>query len=195
MKSDYIKLDNLLDYIRGFPIIPYKNHDPHIFSPFQSIYLELLREIPELPGWYAWINRHTDWDNCVLYIGQSQSRKTASISARLNEELLDEHVALWATVHDPESIFRTLNAKSKGKYTKEIKRSLRKAGTTDIIWLAEHTLTDDQLNYVEHMLIKTLHPPANKRKPKFINEYPNLLEEALIALRGRINNVINANGG
>lgn len=192
MDSDSINLTPLLEYIKTFPIIPYKNHDPEIFEPFKEIYLELLSNVPDVPGWYVWLNKNAKPDETTIYIGQSQSRKTSSIKARLTEELLDEHVSLWATVHNPDSIFRTLDAKSDGKYTTYIKRSLRKAGTTDIIWVGENQVTDDQLNYVEHMLIKLHHPPANKRKPKFSLEYPRLLEEVLLVTKRECDKIINA---
>lgn len=160
MTSGTISFARLFDYIRRHPDIPHK--DEPSFQGFKDIYLQLVRNIPELPGWYAWI-RHTAAANEIIYIGQSQSRKTASLKARIQEEFLDEFVALWATIWNPEEMVEQLDQKYRGKYTTPIKRAARKAGASHLVWFGQPSLTDAELDFVEHSLIAKYNPPANKQ--------------------------------
>ena len=175
IKSGSIDLIDLLTYARSNPEIPHKKNDSEIFKPFQELYLFLVNNVPKIPGWYAWINYNIpDIDRRLIYVGQSQTRNTSSLHDRLKEEFLDEYVAIWATEHDLNNVVDILVLKYQGKYDSDIRRSAEKAGSTHIVWLGDNVITDDQLNYVEHMLIKEFNPPANKRKPRYIKEYPEL---------------------
>jgi len=175
MQSGSISFTRLFEYIKLQPEIPHK--DDLTFSGFKDLYLELVKAIPNIPGWYAWI-RHSAQGSQVVYLGQSQTRKTASLQARLREEFLDEFVALWATVWSPETVMEILDEKYHGKYTTPIKRSIRKAGATHILWLGRPHLTDEELDVVEHNLIKRFNPPANKQSRAYSNLYQELTSEA-----------------
>lgn len=175
MQSGSISFARLFEYIKLHPEIPHK--DEPAFSGFKDLYLQLVRHIPEIPGWYAWVKR-SEQGSDVVYIGQSQSRKTASLQARLKEEFLDEFVALWATIWSPEGVVETLDRKYRGKYTTPIKRSARKAGATHIVWFGKPRLTDQELDVIEHNLIGKLNPPANKQSRAHSDSHQELTSEA-----------------
>jgi len=175
MNRGHFNLIDLLEYARNNPEIPHKKNDSEIFKPFQGLYLFLVNNVPKIPGWYAWINYNIpDINRRLIYVGQSQTRNTSSLHDRLKEEFLDEYVAIWATAHDSNEVVDKLARKYLGKYDSDIRRSAEKAGSSHIVWLGDSIITDDQLNYVEHMLIKEFNPRANKRKPRYIKEYPDL---------------------
>ena len=96
MDSGIISFAPLFTYIKDNPEIPHKK-EPR-FIPFKEIYSKLADGVPSIPGWYAWVRKNGS-DKSVIYIGQSQTRKTSSLQARIREEFLDEYVALWATIH------------------------------------------------------------------------------------------------
>ena len=175
MESGILAFTSLHEYIRMHPEIPHK--DEPTFNGFRELYLQLVKHIKDIPGWYAWIR--VDKNNTsIVYIGQSQSRKTSSLLARITEEFLDEFVALWATIHDPETVVATLDRKYRGKYTAPIKRAARKAGATHLIWFGQRGLSDLQLNAVEYALIHSFNPPANRQSRSSSNEFPELVREA-----------------
>ncbi len=181
MQFDHIEFKKLFGFIRQHPEIPHKQNDKEVFAPFQELYLQLVKTVSDIPGWYAWSKSPRDSEKPVIYIGQSQTRNTSSLRARLKEEFLDEYVALWATVHGDKSV--QILIKKYPQYRTDILRSARKAGSTHIVWFGETGITDDQLNFVEHKLIVIVKPPANKRKPKYVGEYPSLLENAHSTLK------------
>ena len=183
MQSGTIPFTRLFDYIKRHKEIPHKD-DP-AFGGFKDLYLQLCRQIADIPGWYAWV-RFTNGASSIVYVGQSQTRKTASLKARLTEEFLDEYVALWATVWDPEEVVNTLDRKYRGKYTIPIKRSARKAGSTHIVWCGKLGLSDHELDVVEHRLIDKYSPPANKQSRSHSDSFLDLLTAADTALQAEI---------
>ena len=183
MQSGNISFDRLFDYIKIHAEIPHK--DEPAFSGFKDLYLQLVKGVADMPGWYAWI-KNTNGSSKSIYIGQSQTRKTASLRARLKEEFLDEFVALWATAWDPNEVVNTLDNKYRGKYTTLIKRSARKAGATHIVWFGRRGLSDAELNVIEHALIAKYNPPANKQSRSHSDSFPDLLSEADLALHSEL---------
>lgn len=183
MQSGSISFSRLFDHIKQHREIPHK--DEPSFAGFKDLYLQLVRHIADIPGWYAW-TKVENGSPAIIYIGQSQSRKTASLQARLKEEFLDEFVALWATIWNPDEVVNTLDRKYRGKYTAPIKRSARKAGATHIVWFGKRGISDQELNVVEHALIAKYNPPANKQSRSQSASYPGLLAEADSALQSEL---------
>lgn len=179
MQSGSISFSRLFDYIKQHHEIPHK--DEPAFTGFKDVYLQLVRQIPDIPGWYAW-TKVDNGSHTIIYIGQSQSRKTASLQARLKEEFLDEFVAIWATIWNAEEVVNTLDRKYRGKYTTQIKRSARKAGATNIVWFGKRELSDQELDAVEYALITKYCPPANRRTRIHSLLNADLLKEADSAL-------------
>ena len=180
MQAGNLSLSSLYEYIKSHPEIPHK--DEPAFHGFRELYLQLVQHVPEIPGWYAW-TQSTAQTNTIIYIGQSQTRKTASLHARLKEEFLDEFVALWATIWNSDEVVNTLDRKYRGKYTASIKRSARKAGATHIVWFGKKGLSDQELDVVEHALIAKYNPPANKQSRSHAASFPDLFAEADSALQ------------
>ncbi len=183
MQSGNISFNRLFHHIKQHPEIPHK--DEPAFSGFKDLYLQLVRPIADIPGWYVWV-KHANDQSQVVYIGQSQTRKTASLQARLKEEFLDEFVALWATVWNPDYVVNTLDRKYRGKYTTPIKRAVRKAGATHIVWFGKRDLSDSELNVVEHALIAKYNPLANKQSRAHSDSFPDLFTEADLALQSEL---------
>ena len=186
MQSGNLSFNRLFDYIKQHKVIPHK--DEPVFNGFRDIYLQLVRNIADIPGWYAWVQK-SDGKANIVYIGQSQSRKTAHLQARLKEEFLDEFVALWATIWDADEVVRTLDSKYRGKYTTPIKRASRKAGATNIVWFGKRGLSDQELDVVEHALIAKYNPPANKQSRSHSDSFPDLLSEADAAMQTEIGKI------
>jgi hypothetical protein len=113
----------------------------------------------------------------------------------LKEEFLDEFVALWATVWNPNEVVDTLDRKYGKKYTAPIKRSARKAGATHIIWFGRRGISDIELNVVEHELITKYNPPANSQKRIYSEFFPELLAEANAALKSEVSKLMKLIGG
>lgn len=178
MIPGYISFDRLFQYIKGYTEIPHK--DDAVFTGYKNLYLQLIVNVADISGWYAWVKIQSNVKKQVVYIGQSQTRNTSSLKARLKEEFLDEYVALWATIHGQKSVETLI--KKYSQYETGIIRAARKSGSTHIIWFGQTGLTDDQLNYVENKLIEIAKPLANKRKPKYMQEYPSMLEKAYSTL-------------
>lgn len=187
MHSGCISFSRLYDYIKQHKECPHK--DEPSFAGFKDLYLQLVRHIPDIPGWYAW-TRFDNSSSKIIYIGQSQTRKTASLQARLKEEFLDEFVALWVTIWGDEAV-ATLDRKYRGKYTAPIKRSARKAGATHIAWFGRRGLSDSALDVVEHRLIAKYDPPANKQARSHSETFPELFAEADAALQSELSKLSN----
>ena len=126
-------------------------------------------------------------DKSVIYIGQSQTRKTSSLQARIREEFLEQDVALWATIHGT-AVVSALDLKYNSKYTREIARAARKAGATHLIWLGKNGLSDIELDTVEHNLISSINPIANKRSSGFKVPFPELFKDASATSRQNLHN-------
>jgi hypothetical protein len=146
---------------------------------------DLIRQIlspivPELPGWYAWICMDKNYSmNPYLYIGQSQTRNTSSLYARLKEEIGDEWIVFWATVHGKHLLDEEI--KRNQRYETGYLRVGKKIGVTHIIWCGQDGFADDQLTYVERQLIDRFLPSANSQKPMSRGEYPQMSSEVIRA--------------
>jgi hypothetical protein len=175
MNSGVIPFSRLFDYIKKHRDVPRKTESE--FEEFKKLYLSLVKDVGDVPGWYAWV-RMGEGHPKVIYIGQSQVRKTASLRARLKEEFLDEFIALWATIWDPEEVIEVLNKKYDGKYASNIRRSARKAGSTHIVWFGREGLSDAELDGVEHDLIQKMNPPANRQHRQKPHPFSGLTVEA-----------------
>jgi len=182
MDSGIISFAPLFAHIKQNPEIPHKKEPT--FLPFKEIYSKLADSVPNIPGWYVWVQ--IDGPNkSIIYIGQSQTRKTSSLQARIREEFLDEFVALWATIHGSK-VVSILDSKYNNKYTKEIARAARKSGATHLIWFGKSGLSDIELDAVEHNLISNFNPTANKRSSGFKVPFPELFKDASTTLETKL---------
>ena len=177
MSSGIISFESLLEFVKRNSEIPHRKSDSTVFNQYQELFMKLIADVPEVPGWYFWIGSSDNPDRGYVYIGQAQSKKTASLHNRLEKELHVEYVGLWATIHGDNAIVDIIRKYS--RYETQIKRAARKWGTTHVIWYSQEGLTKDQLNFVENKLITIYKPRANKKKPRYMHEYPSLLENVV----------------
>jgi hypothetical protein len=177
MSTGIISFESLLRFVKKNSEIPHRQRDAAVFGQYQELFMKLITEVPVVAGWYFWVGRSDNPDHGHVYIGQAQSRKTASLHNRLEKELHVEYVGLWSTIHGDNAIVDFIRKYS--KYETQIRRAARKWGATHVLWYGEEGLTKDQLNFVENKLITIYEPRANKKKPRYMHEYPALLENVV----------------
>jgi hypothetical protein len=129
---------------------------------------EISSPISPKAGFYLWgkYDKKGFWKN--VYIGKAGYGKTASLQARIREELKDERVFLWRNVLSKEHILELVNRYyPHGKYNVGCNRMVDgREGTSHIIWVAVPELTNNkQVEDVENDLIETLNPKDNKKRP------------------------------
>ena len=125
--------------------------------------------IPERPGFYLW-GRYTEegrWQS--IYLGKSGFGKTASLRARITEELKDERVCIWGNFRNSrEEVFewgeQLYPPAAWLKFKKHWERSFLKSPATHIIWVSTH-LANADIPIVESDLIEALNPIANRQRP------------------------------
>jgi hypothetical protein len=120
-------------------------------------------------GFYAWgfYEKSGLWR--TIYVGKAGFGKTASLKARITEELKDERAFVWCGKHtglnrdDCKKIWQSYYPASTVSKVPEnhIERSLRKIYTTHIVWAIVPNLSNDNVRLVEADLIETLNPSAN----------------------------------
>jgi hypothetical protein len=188
MISGSSDLRRIHEYILSIPDPPGNRASPLDIAnrrQYRNLCNQLAATIPEIGGWYVWIG--LDEGNLkVIYIGQSRSGKNASLRKRISEELADELIALWATVHGEQHIVQELNSKYQGRYETQIMRSVRKQGATHIAWVGQEGVTQEQLNDVENALIERLNPPANRKRRASQHLFDDLASNAVELLKGAI---------
>lgn len=146
---------------------------------------QAIKDKLKTPGWYLWINVDKgNQKSTYIYAGQSQTNNTSDLFSRLREEFGDERMAFWATVYG--DVIVREEVQRYPHYEKPIQRAARKKNVSHVIWFGKAGITNDELNYVEHQLIGHYNPTANKRKPKYLQSYPELLNEAISFLNSQI---------
>lgn len=175
LSSGIVSLKSAYNLIKENPDPPHRKNDIILYSAYRKIIRSAIDQIPYEAGWYAWIapnpkDIEKDEQNLVRYIGQSQKRKTSSLRARIEEELLEESVAFWATLHDEDKVLLSLNTKYKNKYNANHRRSIKKKGVKFIIWISGQNISDGELDIVEQKLINDYNPSANTD----IRDYRNI---------------------
>lgn len=123
MQHGYFSVKNILDYVTDYPELLPRTQMKTTGRGFIDSYRSLLKNVPQIPGWYAWLKLENNQVS-FIYIGKSSKRKTSDIRARLEEEFYDDRVIFWATVHEE---IRNKDW-SDHKYYTHIKRALRKVG-------------------------------------------------------------------
>jgi hypothetical protein len=133
---------------------------------------KLCKDIDDSRGFYIWGNYQKSnslWR--TVYLGKAMKGKTASLRARITEELIDERFFLWSENKDDFiKIYNIFKKLYKRDYEKECKRAFRKRETTHIIWVGTPNIDNKKLLTVEADLIETLNPIVNIHRPKPTSE-------------------------
>lgn len=130
--------------------------------------VKLCKDIEDSRGFYIWGNYQKS--NCLwrtIYLGKAMKGITASLKARITEELKDERFFLWSeNGYTFEKIYNIVQKYYKKDYEKEWRRAYKKKGTTHIIWVGTPSIANPNLLTVEADLIETLNPIANVQRPR-----------------------------
>ena len=139
----------------------------------------LVRTIPKEQGFYVWgsFSRNGLWK--TVYVGKAGFGKTATLNARILEELKDERAFLWrwdancTTVETawPElqplvsKYFSNKESVLPERLHAHFKRALRKNKSTHIVWISRNQLSNVDVQRIEADLIETLNPTVNVQRP------------------------------
>ncbi len=119
--------------------------------------------VNESQGFYLWgcYSRNGGlWRN--IYLGMAGfGRNKKNLKKRITEELIDERAFVWRSVYTPDELMEIRRLIHGSKYVREWSRSMRKAGTTHIVWVSAPELRGDRVRDVEADLIEALSPRAN----------------------------------
>lgn len=131
---------------------------------------DLTKSIAELQGFYIWGQYAQKGLWKTVYLGKAGFGRTASLRARIKEELKDERPLIWCGSHtglDEDAVI----ALWYGSYPphqgaiNHVNRALRKKESTYIIWVATANIDNADVKIIEADLIETLNPWANVHRP------------------------------
>jgi hypothetical protein len=134
-------------------------------------------EVPKTQGVYLWgrYEKNNLWTN--IYFGKAGFGKTASLQARILEELRDERIFAYLDVDTSTEKIAERKAKLLAHckeqanprmwetYSKHMHRHFHKAGTTHIVWVSAPNIHNDEVREIESDLIESLNPRANIMRP------------------------------
>ena len=125
----------------------------------------LTANIDEQQGFYLWgcYDHRKYWHS--IYLGKAGFGKTAHLRAPIVEELKDERWFIWRHVLSEERVLKMSDQIFSGRYHKECKRAMGKAGATHIIWVPAPQVKNEEITHVEADLIEALNPKSNKMRP------------------------------
>jgi hypothetical protein len=116
-------------------------------------------------GFYLWGNYDSRkfWQN--IYLGKAGFGKTANLRSRILEELKDERCCFWRIKYSEDDLQKLRETYYSKNYQKEWKRSLLKANTTHIVFVASPEINEGDVEIVESDLIESMNPIANIKRP------------------------------
>lgn len=156
-------LIELYNYVNQNKEIPHRSNDKTVYRPFKSLIEKSICDVPDKTGWYYWVD--INGGSRSIYIGKSDSNTTYNLYKRIEEELSEEYLALWATVFDEQEMFDLFSSKYNHKYINNHKRALKKKGVTHILWVAcSDPLDKNEIDIIESNLIQHFKPEANQQK-------------------------------
>ncbi len=153
---------------------------------------ELTESIPKSHGFYIWgkYEKNKLWR--TIYLGKAGYGKTTSLQARIKEELKDEKIFIWHELHEDLTKDKLMNIAEKHypemwyKYESHFSRSIRKSGTTHIIWSVTPGINNNEVSKVEADLIETMNPIENKQRPGPVSGLQNKTIEILKMFKHQI---------
>jgi hypothetical protein len=161
-RDGHVTLDRLHQFAKKHPdcyLRPRPEGSGILLSEYSNLCKETVSEISLAGGIYLWgsYNPRGQWKN--IYVGCTRFGKTASLRARILEELRDEKCSVWAKFLGDDAI---LGMNDSGRRNR--RRSIRKKGVTHIFWVATPDLSNHEVREVESELIEALNPEANHQK-------------------------------
>ena len=168
MESKIVDLRKLYTYAKHNPSGEALHGKSQAGREYGQLVKRLTEEIADKRGFYLWgkYDKNSLWRN--VYLGKAGYSKTANLRARIAEELKDEKWFLWVSLLNKlemSSLGAQYYPKQWKKYEKGLERTLKKAGSTYIIWVATPALNEQHFTKIEAELIETLNPIANMQRP------------------------------
>lgn len=161
LKKLYEFVDNHLDN-REAPRI----ERTKLGSDYTNLCRAITESVSELQGFYLWgcySRRGGLWRN--IYLGMAGFGKNKkNLRKRITEELIDERAFIWRFVYTADELMKIRRHIHGNRYVREWHRSIRKAGTTHIVWVAAPALRQDRVRDVGADLIEALSPRANLQR-------------------------------
>ena len=108
-------------------------------------------------------------------------RNGTNLRKRILEELKDERAFVWRALFSEAALQKMIRKMSEGKYNGI--RSMRKAGSTAIIWVPVPEIPESDILQIESNLIEALNPLANQSRPTPKNTAQETAENVLIRFR------------
>jgi len=145
---------------------------------YGKLVVDCCQKIPENQGFYIWGKYEENGLWRTIYLGKAGFGKMTSLRARITEELKDERPFLWTGKHtgyeakQVKKIWEEIYSDGSQQKVAQnhIIRSLRKKGTTHIIWHTTPNLNNQEVNRIESDLIETLNPIANVQRPAPVSD-------------------------
>lgn len=165
MESGIVSLGRLYDVIRDSPdrrLLPKLAGKNAPGKAYTSVCSEIVEGIPDTQGFYLWgtFERNKFWRN--IYLGKAGTGQNAKLQKRIREELKDERAFAFRAFFSPSSIEEIRKEIHQDKYQKEWGRSVRKKGTTYIVWVSTPHIKDEKdVRRIEADLIESMNPIAN----------------------------------
>ncbi len=190
MESGTIFLGKLYDFVKKDPDGKSLLGTSRLGHEYATLASAITSTVPNERGFYLWGKYDPNglWRN--IYLGKAMLGKTAHLRARILEELKDERMCLWRHVMTERQLLDKTMENYGGRYNgrgnKSFKRSIYKAETSHIIWVAVEDLGESQVRNIESDLIETLNPVANIVRPSPPAELQELTVEVIKHFRRQI---------
>lgn len=131
------------------------------------------QSIAQTQGFYIWGKYEKRFWHSI-YLGKAGFGKTASLQARIKEELKDERLCIWCgdhtglNDHQVQEIWHRVYPPARQGCQAGVNhanRAIRKQGTTHIIWVATPAIDNADVHKIEADLIEMLNPVGNILRP------------------------------
>ncbi|OQX08757.1 MAG: hypothetical protein BWK73_24605 [Thiothrix lacustris] len=133
-------------------------------------------------------------------MGKAGFGKTASLRARITEELKDERAFIWCGNHTGlddiavKNIWQQFYPPNSNAAENHINRALKKQETTHIIWVATPHINNSKVSKIEADLIETLNPITNAQRPTPTSSLQDVTIDVIKLLKNEIRLFGNSRG-
>jgi hypothetical protein len=166
------------------------NRATRLGNEYRAICERVIKDVQREAGIYLWgfYNKWGFWTN--IYVGMAEKKITASLFSRLYKELTAERACVWREVYRPEELRRICRKihprRLRSMNLRAWDRSLEKAGTTHIVWMALPDKLSSDIKAIEKDIIEAMNPTGNRRR----SMPPQHLREDTKEIFGRLRAVI-----
>jgi hypothetical protein len=186
MTTGSFSLQPLFDYVKTVPRLPKRDKlDWSIYGQYQQAGIALIKNVPNLPGWYLWAR--PKGARPEVYVGKSEEGLNNRFIDRFNQEYTIFWEAVWGEhpfIEDAYEMF------PQPRYRKDIDNYRGKSISTDILWVAKDVLEPGEGEQVERQLIQNLNPSANLMRPKPDGRFPQTAVEVANLFRRMLTNFV-----